>query len=331
MDECGGACVEGRAHPSCGRLDRSIGGMLWWNRLPWGGDARFACTASWQVQLQSTVQCVSTVDVGGEVDSLLLEAGFLFVGIKTPANQGQIKAWNMSTNQETVLEGHTVSLGGHEEGRDSGGSGAGDRSAALGLFEYGRGDEKRAEEGDCCCVYATVVVDVQSFVPGPSQFAQIQLLACLASSAAARHAHATAQIENSELPQTPHPPLDPEPTLGAPLPTLSQGQVLSLAAAGGMLFSGAQDATIRVWKPSPLAGFECSAVLRADGGGHSSPVSCLCASGPYLFSADFKGNIKAREWHVGVGGWRGFPCPVPGEWCVRGRQADVGQLPGPML
>ncbi|RMZ56974.1 hypothetical protein APUTEX25_005036 [Auxenochlorella protothecoides] len=132
-----------------------------------------------------TVRCVSTVDVGGEVDSLLLEAGFLFVGIKTPANQGQIKAWNMSTNQETVLEGHT-------------------------------------------------------------------------------------------------------------------GQVLSLAAAGGMLFSGAQDATIRVWKPSPLAGFECSAVLRADGGGHSSPVSCLCASGPYLFSADFKGNIKAREWHVGV-------------------------------
>lgn len=71
------------------------------------------------IQCQTNLQCVSTVDVGGEVDSLLLEAGFLFVGIKTPANQGQIKAWNMATNQETVLEGHTVRLTGLGWGSDS--------------------------------------------------------------------------------------------------------------------------------------------------------------------------------------------------------------------
>lgn len=59
-----------------------------------------------------------------------------------------------------------------------------------------------------------------------------------------------------------------------------------------MLFSGAQDSTIRVWKPDQVAGFVCSGVLTAEAGGHLAPVSCLCAAGPYLFSADFKGNIK---------------------------------------
>lgn len=55
----------------------------------------------------STGDCVSTVSVGGEVDSMLVEGGFLFVGVKLPTGQGIIKAWNMATNQETSLEGHT--------------------------------------------------------------------------------------------------------------------------------------------------------------------------------------------------------------------------------
>ncbi len=40
-------------------------------------------------------QCTSVVDVGGEVDSLLLEGGFLFVGLHVQAagaRQGLVKA-----------------------------------------------------------------------------------------------------------------------------------------------------------------------------------------------------------------------------------------------
>lgn len=39
---------------------------------------------------------------------MLVSAGFLFVGLKTKAGAGQVKAWNMATNQEYTLEGHTV-------------------------------------------------------------------------------------------------------------------------------------------------------------------------------------------------------------------------------
>jgi hypothetical protein len=48
------------------------------------------------------------VQVGGEVASMLVFAGFLFVGLKTKAGAGQVKAWNMATNQEYTLEGHVV-------------------------------------------------------------------------------------------------------------------------------------------------------------------------------------------------------------------------------
>ena len=58
----------------------------------------------------STGECTSTVQVGGEVDSMLIEGGFLFVGVKTTAGQGLIKVWAMATNQESTLEGHTGRL-----------------------------------------------------------------------------------------------------------------------------------------------------------------------------------------------------------------------------
>lgn len=51
-------------------------------------------------------QCVSAVDMGGQVDSLLLESGYLFVGMHTTSNQGLIKVWNTTTGAEYVLEGH---------------------------------------------------------------------------------------------------------------------------------------------------------------------------------------------------------------------------------
>ncbi len=53
-----------------------------------------------------TGECEATTQVGGEVDSMLMQAGFLFVGVKTTQGQGQIKVWNMSNMQHMVLEGH---------------------------------------------------------------------------------------------------------------------------------------------------------------------------------------------------------------------------------
>lgn len=48
------------------------------------------------------------MQVGGEVDSMLIEAGFLFVGVRIANGQGLVKGWNMATNAEFHLEGHTV-------------------------------------------------------------------------------------------------------------------------------------------------------------------------------------------------------------------------------
>jgi len=45
-----------------------------------------------------TGECEATTQVGGEVDSMLMQAGFLFIGVRTVQGQGQIKAWNMSNN-----------------------------------------------------------------------------------------------------------------------------------------------------------------------------------------------------------------------------------------
>eukprot|EP00889_Picochlorum_renovo_P001274 jgi/Picre1/28304/NNA_003710.t1 len=128
-------------------------------------------------------ECQSTVQVGGEVDSILIEGGFLFVGLKTVRGQGQIRIWNMSTMQDIILDGHV-------------------------------------------------------------------------------------------------------------------GQVSALAAANGMLFSGGQDKSIRVWKMNPASGaFECAAVLEAAGqDGHRASVSCMCTSGPFLFSGDTQEPLKCGIW-----------------------------------
>jgi len=53
----------------------------------------------------SNGQCTSNVDVGGEVDSLLLSGGFLFVGVHK-GGEGIIKIWNMSTGHHHQLPGH---------------------------------------------------------------------------------------------------------------------------------------------------------------------------------------------------------------------------------
>jgi hypothetical protein len=53
------------------------------------------------------VQCVSSVEAGGEVDCLLLGGGYLFAGIRK-ASEGIIKVWNMATAASHLLTGHKV-------------------------------------------------------------------------------------------------------------------------------------------------------------------------------------------------------------------------------
>ena len=107
--------------------------------------------------------------------------------------------------------------------------------------------------------------------------------------------------------------------------------MLSLAAANGMLFSGGQDQTIRVWKAGGAAGgFECAAVLRAEHGGHGAPVSALLASGTILFSADFRGNLKVSQGEGGGPGGGpesgGGLAPVPPLWPAMRRPAAAAWL-----
>lgn len=121
------------------------------------------------------------VDVGGAVDSLLLEGGWLLVGLHTPSRAGLIKAFHLATGATGALEGHA-------------------------------------------------------------------------------------------------------------------GQVLCLAAAGGSLFSGGQDATIRVWAhDAATAAFALAGVLDGARGGHAAPVQALAAAGAWLVSGDWSGALKVWD------------------------------------
>lgn len=61
------------------------------------------------------LQCTRTVEVGGEVDSMLFESGFLFVGLHVSGEKtailslpGNIKVYNMTSAAEHTLQGHMV-------------------------------------------------------------------------------------------------------------------------------------------------------------------------------------------------------------------------------
>ncbi|KAF5829633.1 WD40-repeat-containing domain protein [Dunaliella salina] len=82
--------------------------------------SRQVYTASFDgtVRLWSTDsgQVVSSLEVGGEVDSMLLAGGFLFVGFHK-GTEGIIKVWNMATGSDHILTGHKAIItkedGGH--------------------------------------------------------------------------------------------------------------------------------------------------------------------------------------------------------------------------
>ncbi len=157
-------------------------------------------------------QCVHTQEVGGEVDSMLVEHGWLFVGVKTREGRGEVKGW--------ALGGAHAGIVGHAP----------------------PGTEVRLEG--------------------------------------------------------------------------HTGQVTSLAMGNGMLFSGGQDKSIRVWKPSAATPvnvnvngngngnsqhqFECAAVLeQQNADGHRSSISCMTVAGPILFSGDTSGTIKVWDLQSG--------------------------------
>ncbi len=53
-------------------------------------------------------QCKNTVQAGGVVDMVLLEGGFLFVGMHVGTGDGLIKVWNTATGVEQSLAGPKV-------------------------------------------------------------------------------------------------------------------------------------------------------------------------------------------------------------------------------
>lgn len=61
------------------------------------------------------VQLLRTVEVGGEVDSMLLESGMLFVGMHASGSKadlktlpGSIRVYNLTDGSEHALQGHLV-------------------------------------------------------------------------------------------------------------------------------------------------------------------------------------------------------------------------------
>ena len=212
-------------------------------------------------------------------------AGFLGVGLKTKAGAGLVKAWNMATNQEYCMEGHTV--------------------RPLRLPRPLRWLCCRASSGVLLCaapgwlVVAVVAMTAAGWRGWPC-FGFVSpegpYLAC-ASACGGSQGPAAAACVHTRPPRRAAAP--PHPGL--------QGAVQALAAAGDMLFSAGQDQTLRVWKLDGASNqWQCVAVLKQEQGGHRAPIACLWASHPFLFSADYLGTLKVRLPGVGeFGGSRG--------------------------
>lgn len=51
------------------------------------------------------LQCIQTIDAGGEVDSMLLSGKMLIVGLHISAEEGMVRAWHIDTGSDVVLPG----------------------------------------------------------------------------------------------------------------------------------------------------------------------------------------------------------------------------------
>jgi hypothetical protein len=57
------------------------------------------------------VQCIQTIDAGGEVDSMLLSGKMLLVGLHCSPEEGMVRAWHIEQGTDLVLPGrHRVSI-----------------------------------------------------------------------------------------------------------------------------------------------------------------------------------------------------------------------------
>ena len=75
---------------------------------------------SWSLPTEDNLlvhaQCLKTVEVGGEVDSMLMESGILFVGMHMAGDKtniqnlpGSVRVYNLQSGSEHTLQGHLVS------------------------------------------------------------------------------------------------------------------------------------------------------------------------------------------------------------------------------
>ena len=53
-------------------------------------------------------QMISSVDMGGVVDTMFLSGGYLFVAVTTLAEEPVIRIWNVANGQNHNLSGHKV-------------------------------------------------------------------------------------------------------------------------------------------------------------------------------------------------------------------------------
>ena len=57
------------------------------------------------------MQCIQTIDAGGEVDSMLLSGKMLIVGLHVSSEEGMVRAWHIDLGTDLVLPGrHRVSF-----------------------------------------------------------------------------------------------------------------------------------------------------------------------------------------------------------------------------
>jgi len=79
-----------------------------------------------------------------------------------------------------------------------------------------------------------------------------------------------------------------------------RGQILCMYAAGGLLFSGGQDRSVRVWNFNAAAGiFMSQSIITKAEGGHEAAVHAFQSYGSFLFSADRSGCIKVWDLNTG--------------------------------
>lgn len=56
------------------------------------------------------LQCIQTIDAGGEVDSMLLSGKMLIVGLHCSPEEGMVRAWHIDSGTDLILPGrHRVS------------------------------------------------------------------------------------------------------------------------------------------------------------------------------------------------------------------------------